>query len=216
MRDFLLYLACSKGACETELFGSDRIYDVAINDYTEIGINPKEAEYQYSVDVPKYRHVKKDLSNMVFNYKACAFFDDDLRVKTADLNKLFTAGAALELNLWQAALTKDSYASWQHLYQKQASYVRKTNFVEIMMPFFSRSALEICWESFGLNYSAWGLDFAWSHLLKNEGLAVIDCFPVTHIRPIKPHNETLPNGLTPRQEADLVFKHYGLNPPTMF
>ena len=50
MRDFLLYMSCPKGKCEAELFGEDRIFDVAINDYTESNTNPEGAEYKFSIN----------------------------------------------------------------------------------------------------------------------------------------------------------------------
>ncbi len=212
MRDFLFYISCAKGVCEAELFNNNRLYDVAINDFTETNTNPSLAEYKFSKDEWKYRHVKHDLSNIVFNYKACAFFDDDVKISTEQINNLFEMGIKNNWNIWQASLTADSYSSWKHLYSKYNNLeARKTNTIEIMMPFFSKSALQKCWESFDINYSAWGLDVAWNYLLNNDKIMVVDAIPVHHVRPMRGHARIMPNGKTPKEDAELVFNHYKLN-----
>lgn len=215
MRDYLLYMSCPKGQCQTELFGPNRLFDVAINDYTESNTNPEEAEYKFSKDEWKFRHIHDDLSKIVFNYKAVALFDDDIIISTENLNKLFVLGDTSNFNIWMPALTKESHSSWAHIYQRPGSLFRETNTVELMMPFFSKSALEKCWDSFALNYSAWGLEIAWFHLLK-KGLIIVDSIPAYHTRPMRGHTRVMPNGKTPLQEADIIFNHYGIkkNYPT--
>lgn len=215
MRDFLFYISCPKGQCSAELFGENRIYDVAINDYTESNSNPNDAEYKFSTNQWKYKHIYHDLADIVFNYKAIAIFDDDVKITTSQINNLFNVGLSLDLNIWQAALTHDSYSAWKHFYQKSDSYIRNTNTMEVMMPFFNKDALIKCWESFDINYCAWGLDVAWSHILKNEKIAVIDAIPVSHIRPMRGHTRIMPSGLTPSAEAEIVFKYYNIRPPTL-
>jgi hypothetical protein len=207
-------MCCAEGKCEAELFGPNRIYDVAINDYSGKNHTPPQAEYRFSVDEYKYKHIHHAMSDVIANYKACALFDDDVRVSTKDLNRLFLVGDALQLNIWQAALTANSYSSWSHLYLKHNSCVRLTNTVEIMMPFFSRSALQTCWESFPINYSAWGLQVVWAALLNTEKIAIIDLIPVFHIRPITSFSKVMPNGKTPLEEAEIVFNQYNLRPPS--
>ncbi len=213
MRDFLLYVACPKGECKAELFGSNRLYDVAINDYTENNIYPEEAEYKFSINEYKYRHIKKDLADIVFNYKVCAFFDDDVEVSTEDLNKLFTLGYSSNFNIWQASLTKDSYSSWGHLYVKDNSDVREINQIELMMPFFSKSALEICWDTFDISYGGWGIEIVWISRLKNEKIMAVDSIPVKHMRPICSSGRVMPNGLLIWQECENTLNYYGVKLP---
>ncbi len=212
MRDFLLYVSCSKGLCQVELFGNNRIYDVAINDYTLQNSNPEEAEYKFSVDEWKFRHIHKDLKDIVFKYKAIAIFDDDMLMSTDDLNSLFTIGETEKLNLWQASLTHDSANPWKHLYNIPNVYMLKTNSIELMMPIFSNEALKTCFDSFIINYSAWGLNIAWTHLLKEEKIMVIHSIKAKHTRPLT-RGRIMPNGLTPEQDAELVFNHYGIKIP---
>lgn len=213
MRNFLFYMSCPKGKCETEIFGNNRLYDVAINDYTETNINPEEAEYKFSVNKFKYKHIKEDLGEICFNYKVVAIFDDDIRVSTNDLNRLFLVGDSLNFNIWQAALTKDSYSSWPHLYVKDNSYVRNTNKIELMMPFFSKSALQICWDTFSLTDSAWGAEDVWGVRLKYDKIMVVDAIPAKHVRPISSAGRKMPNGSTPDEEYLIMKKHFGINTP---
>lgn len=213
MRDFLLYTTSVKGKCEAELFGNNRLYDVAINDYTGSNIVPAQAEYKYSVDERKFRHVKQALSDIVFNYKACAFFDDDIRASMQDINKLFLVGDTLEFNIWQAALTKDSYCSWKHLYLKDKSIVRNTNKMELMMPFFGKVALQKCWDTFDFSYSSWGIEDVWVARCNFDKIIVVDSIPVKHIRPITSNGKIMPNGMTPEQEYRMTFNHFKIKTP---
>lgn len=209
MRDFLIYTACNKGKTEIELLGPDRLFDVAINDYTESNTYPQEAEYKFSKDEWKYPHIKHNLKDIVFNYKACAFFDEDVKISTLDLNRLFLEGLSLNLNIWQASFTSNSISPWHHLFHKSNSHFRTTNEIEIMMPIFSQSALKKCWETFDLNYSSWGIEIVWYNLLK-EKICVIDTVQAAHLRPIKSYDMIMPNGLKPREEVRLALEPYGL------
>ena len=76
------------------------------------------------------------------------------------------------------------------------------------MPFFSREALEICWPTFGENYSALGLDSIWPRLLGDGPLAVVDAVVARHTRPILSGQRVMPSGLTPQQEGDAVLQKY--------
>lgn len=203
MRDYLLYMLSAKGVCEAELFGESRLFDVIINDHTGSHTYPEEAEYKFSVNKWKFRHVNEDLQNITLQYKACAFFDDDIKVSTEDLNRLFVIGDNLKLNIWQPALTDDSFIYWQHLRQREDSFVRNTNTVDLLATFFSKDALKICMDSFSFNYSGWGLEIVWFDLLQpNPKHAVIDAVPVKHTRPIAGDTRIMPNGKTPTNECN--------------
>jgi hypothetical protein len=209
-RPYLLYVSCPRGKTETELFGKDRLFDVAINDYTGSGQTPAEAEYRYSVDEWKFRHVHAVMGPLVDNYRAFGFFDDDIGITTAKLNRLFQIGDLLELALWQAALSPQSHDPWRHLFAVPGSLVRRCNVVEIMMPVFSRQALKLCWPSFPRCYSGWGLDSAWPVLLQGLPRAIVDAITADHLRPVRSQNRKMPNGMTPNDENTMILRHYGL------
>lgn len=214
MRDYLLYVLSSKGKSEAELFGENRLYDVAINDHTESHTYPEEAEYKFSVNKWKFKHVNEDLQDLILKYKACAFFDDDVKVSTNDLNRLFLIGDCLNLNIWHPSLTADSYIYWQHLKQQPDSLIRPTNTVDLMAPIFSREALKICMDSFSFNYSGWGLEIVWFHLMQpNPKHATIDAVPVIHTRPVRGGARIMPNGKTPTEECNEMLHALKLKHP---
>lgn len=213
MRDFLFYVSCPQGKCEAELFGNNRIYDVAINDYTGANVNPAEAEYKFSVDKFKFEHIKGNLGAIVSNYKIIAIFDDDIRASTEDINKLFLIGESLNLNIWQGALTRDSYSSWGHLYVQPNNNIRSTNKMELMMPFFSQSALQICWDTFDITHSAWGAEDVWASRLNFEKIMVVDSVPLAHVRPIASAGRLMPNGKSPYEEYLIMKNHFGVSTP---
>ena len=44
MRDYLVYVPCKQGAVVADLWGADRAYDIALNDYTGKGLTNIAAE----------------------------------------------------------------------------------------------------------------------------------------------------------------------------
>jgi len=76
--------------------------------------------------------------------------------------------------------------SWKLLKKRPLTYLRYTNFVEIMMPMMSQSTYQQLSHTFSENVSGWGLDFYWPKLLKypKNKIAVIDHICATHTRPM--------------------------------
>ena len=111
---------------------------MAINDYTGNHETPAEAEYRFSQDQWKFQHVHalasppSSLSPFLGDYRAVALFDDDIRVSTADLNRLFAVGDVFKLRLWQPALGEGSRATWPVTRRADGSLIRMTDFVEII------------------------------------------------------------------------------------
>ncbi|RVU17531.1 DUF707 domain-containing protein [Methylobacterium oryzihabitans] len=122
----------------------------------------------------------------VFDYDYVAFPDDDIATSWLDLNRIFQFCADYNLLLGQPALSHDSFIAHPILRQQPDKIVRFTNFVEIMTPFFARSALRRCSGTFHFGESGWGLDTVWPVILgdpKNR-IGVIDAVPVRHTRPV--------------------------------
>jgi hypothetical protein len=65
-------------------------------------------------------------------------------------------------------------------------YGRWTGFVEIMVPAFSRAALEKLQPTLDLSDTGWGwgLDSLWPKLLDYKNVGIIDGTPVVHTRPV--------------------------------
>lgn len=88
------------------------------------------------------------------------------------------------------------------------SYVRATTFVEIMAPFLSRDAVEKCAPTFALSELGWGLEYLWSDILKSRGMAIVDCFPVTHIRAVQSNRWKNGRGETAEQECQRMLAEW--------
>lgn len=204
MRKYLVF--CSAASLKNltpELFGAEREFDVCIHDYSlhQLALNPEVAEPEYySWQAGEKLNVAASIIPTLSTYRQFAFLDDDVVVSTYNLNRLFRAGDALGLSIYQPALTCNSFGSHNHLFQHLNSGIRKVPFVEIMCPFFSAEALDLCLPTFDINESGWGLDiYLWPKIVSGETY-VIDSIPVGHYREPARRNRVLRNGLTCQQE----------------
>jgi len=219
MRPFLIYLAAPKDVYQAELFGKDRAFDVAYNDYTETHTIPEQAEYKLSINEWKYECFKRHLSHTVSKYQAVALLDDDIQASTQRLNELFQFGLQHNFNIWHPTYgpeTREECQVWDHIRQRPNSQYRPTNTVDLSAPFFSQYALNKCLHTFDYNCSGVGLEIVWFHLLQpNPKHMMIDVYPVTHTRRAKMLDggkdyPPYPNGLTWDQELHLVLRRTGL------
>lgn len=150
-----------------------------------------EADYWRERKGPKWpvldEHLVED-AGILAGYEAVWFPDDDLSVDAAGINRMFSLFVEHRLALAQPALTKDSYFSHECLIQDDACVLRHVNFVEVMAPIFSASALKLLGRTFGQSPSGWGLDHVWPTLLQTADpqakVAIIDATPVCHTRPV--------------------------------
>lgn len=110
-----------------------------------------------------------------------AFFDNDVAIPFSNLMRLFHFGQSAKADLYQGAVSLDSNTFWIFLKQQSPpSFWRETSFVEVMAPYFSRSALSRCLETFDLSISTWGLDFVWYARCKNLKMGVTDTVVMRH------------------------------------
>ncbi len=118
-----------------------------------------------------------------YNYICLA--DDDLQVTPGTWTKFFKIVAENNAALAAPALTIGSVASHPVTVQQAPSGVRRTTFVEVMMPCFRVDVLEKLLPTFDETPSGvgWGLDYVWAKLLDYQGIYVVDETPVTHARP---------------------------------
>ena len=209
-RPFLVYCPASGGRFSPRLFGQNRLFDVAINDYSgKLDQVPAEAEWKFADRDHKWPSVSRNLAKIDRGYQLYAFLDDDLEITTEQLNRLFLIGVRQHLQLFQPALTADSQCSWPLLKQVPWTYLRPTRFVEIMTPFFSAAALQTCWPTFTESQSGYGLDFLWSSLVA-EGKAVVDAIAVRHSRPVQSGEWRMANGSTPGEELARLLARFGI------
>lgn len=203
-RPFLVYCPTYCGSHLGEFFGEDRLFDVALNDYSGKGRGLDLAEWKFAKPGHKWPGIHANLQELPVNYEYYAFIDDDIIISTDALNTLFLVGYALQLQLYQAALSEDSICAHTVLKQRQHSYIRATGIVEIMMPIFSKTALDICVHTFARSESGWGLDLIWPDYLEHTGLAVVDVVVAEHLRPINSAQWQLANGNTAAGECEAI------------
>ena len=207
MREYLIYCSSNRGDFAADLLAPSRTWDLALNDYSGDGELPGGAEYSHSVDRGKFTGARELLGERVFAYRGVAFLDDDVAASADTLKRLFEVGRLLDLDLWQPALTRESYGFWNHLKQAPGSLVRAAPFVEIMCPFFSAAGLRSCWQTFDAAESGYGLDNVWRELLGRRRMAVVDALPVLHCRPPGSGKRRHCNGRTSSEELSAVWRN---------
>lgn len=151
----------------------------------------------YLVDTIYICKMKGQKLKSVYNYlqshpeyidKYDYFFipDDDIQMDTYTVCKLFSIMRTFDLKIAQPAL-KQSYYSWEHTLHCHFSKIRYTNYVEMMVPCFSKEVLKKVLFTFNENDSGWGADFHWHSLIDSNthDMAIIDEVSVVHTRPIQ-------------------------------
>lgn len=214
----LVVIRCGDNSLHPEYVNSASEFDVVLS-YFGNAIPYDLANVQY---VHYYKGSKWEGLNHFFSsypevwqeYDYIWLPDDDLSSDAQNINQFLEICDKEQFDLAQPALTHNSYKSFLITIQVQGLLYRRTNFVEIMAPLFSRQALEICAPSFAENKSGFGLEFLWRKLLSGRKLGIIDKTPVYHTRPVG----SAGNGVgqyssisrTPKQEKKSLFRKYRL------
>jgi F5/8 type C domain/Methyltransferase domain len=132
--------------------------------------------------------------------------DDDIATTAATLNALFSACDKLKTDLVAPALTPNSHFSHPITMLNTEFAARRTSFVEIMMPCFSRAFFQEALPTFNLSRSGtgFGLDYLWPYMLSYEGVWIFDELAVHHTRPVGAMRQ---DRLAALANADLQFIH---------
>ncbi|WP_456684559.1 DUF707 domain-containing protein [Bradyrhizobium sp. P5_C11_2] len=174
-----------------DIANCDRNWDLCISwyDSAESFSGCEPAEYSVLQNTTrKYQSLHKLLypGSPLLHYDYVAFPDDDIQMSWRDINHMFEIARCHNLALCQPAVHPASFFSHQITVQQADKRLRFTNFVEVMFPIFSRSALGRCQGSFLLSGSSWGLDQLWPRLLGGHRyqIGIIDAVAVKHMRPV--------------------------------
>lgn len=202
-RQFCLYTPAIHGEFAGDFAHPDRIFDLVVNDWSGDGRFSKaaqQAEFRFAEKGHKWPVIARLLPKLP-QYKFYAFVDEDIDAPVHIFNNLFRTGDLFELSVFQGALTPRSHFSHEFVRAQPGGYIRSTSFVEIMAPFFSHDALIKCAPTFELSELGWGLEYLWNDILRSRGLAIVDKFPVTHIRPVQSNRWKNQRGETADQEC---------------
>jgi hypothetical protein len=112
--------------------------------------------------------------------------DDDILASQGTISAMFEAATALGFQLFTPALQENSHYGHYIIMRNRNFFARRVGFVEIMVPAFSRSALDRLLDTLDLSESGWGwgLDPLWAKVLDYQDLGILDATPVLHTRPV--------------------------------
>ena len=169
--------------------GEARNWDLRLAPYQEMpdqsGLDLEVGEI---VPGPKWTGVREALRSWEGwrEYDYVWLPDDDIRASQDQINRMFDIAAGVGLDLFAPALDDASYYAHFITKRNEAFFGRRTGFVEIMVPGFSRAALEQLAPTLDESETGWGwgLDSVWPKLLDYRNVGIIDAVPVTHTRPV--------------------------------
>ena len=139
--------------------------------------------------------------------------DDDLEVAMGSWSQIFDIAAESGASIAQPSLDARSYFGHSVTLQRRHYRYRRTNFVEVMCPVFTRETLRDLLPLFRESKSSWGVDYVWSHLIASAGqrLVIIDAAALLHTREIgKGTQYNNGSDLSPHLERDEMLRKYGV------
>ena len=162
-----------------------------------------KTEFKGSLINEVYKHFS---TNNCINY--VGFIDDDLAISISGINQLFEIAYREQFDAFQPATTKESYISHHFTIQKTNTVFELVDWVEIMCPFYRKELFDAAAEFYATCISSYGIDnYAIPYFQKILGLnktAVIHAVPVTHLKPVTDGDKIFSNGLTARQEGEII------------
>nr|WP_329690340.1 DUF707 domain-containing protein [Caldimonas sp.] len=193
--------------------GGQRTWDLYLCPYQELHEPPNDAITVGEVVVgPKWTGLRQLLNSWDGwrEYERIWLPDDDIFATQGTIDRMFELAGILQFDLCAPALNEASYYAHFTTMRNRCCHARRTGFVEIMAPCFSREALDLLLPTLDLTTTGWGwgLDSLWPKLLRYENIGVIDSTPVLHTRPVGAfRDEAL--GRAVREESDRIMERYG-------
>jgi len=219
MKNLVIVCAGEESLHENWTAGPDEsLFDLAVIYYGERENRYRErADFYLMQKGLKWRLLHSFLGTMageMDSYDYVWFPDDDLMADTSSINRLFEIMAEYELDLAQPSLAPESYIN-HRITRRRSSFLRYTNFVEVMAPAFSLPALKKCSPMFAEAVTGWGMDVIWPHKVnptfEKDNVAIIDAVSVTHTRPLNLSGGFYGSlGKSPHEEMNALLKRYGL------
>jgi hypothetical protein len=112
--------------------------------------------------------------------------DDDYSFRIGDLGQLVAVGQALDLDLWQPAHIRDSWANFPFVRRRPGVVLRRTSFVEqgpvLVLSARAQGALLPLPEDLGMG---WGVELRWRQLCAQHelGVGIVDALAIHHLPP---------------------------------
>ncbi len=138
------------------------------------------------------------------DHEVVLFLNGDVSLSVSGINRLFFLSDLYRLDVFQAALSHDSFYTYSHLLHKPSRMVEAVPFIENMMPGLSRKVIDEIVRIGLYTISGWGLDvYLYPYIIKYNNLrpaAVIHDVIAIHCKPVESPKLILKNGLTPLEE----------------
>jgi hypothetical protein len=223
MRSDLVFVRAGDDSLHLEWIRDDpaRTWDCFVSYYGPEDRSEFGGEYFARGGINKFQHLKAlaaERPDLFSAYDYVWAVDPDIHVEAGDISRLFSIARAHGLDLAQPSLTPHSHVSHRITLHNPNYRLRRTNFVEVMCPVFSRTSLQTCMSSFEATQSTWGLDYLWPTLLGVRArIAVIDDIQVCHVKPVDTQNGAWYRylrkmGVDPREELERVVASLNRNP----
>lgn len=155
----------------------------------------------YKMDmIYRYLHRHPELFE---KYEYFFLLDDDIVISTEDVNRLFSMMREYQLKIAQPSLVM-SYYTYKHTAFHPFYILRYTNFVEMLMPCFSRDALKAVLPTFEQKIRWCGIEMHWPVLVgsNHKDMAIVDAVSAKHTRPVQSWNS-----LSQLQQENYLKKH---------
>lgn len=136
--------------------------------------------------------------------------DDDIMASPATISRMFREARLFGFDLFAPSLSEDSHFAHYFTMRNRSLSARAVGFVEIMVPGFSRTALEELRHTLDLSTTGWGwgLDSVWPKLLGYRNVGMLDDVSVLHTRPVGQFRD--PDlGRRVNEESDTLLRRYG-------
>jgi hypothetical protein len=150
------------------------------------------------------KHVKP------LDYIYIGLLDDDQAISVSSLNRLLDIAAENAFDVFQPAVSVDSYYSHSMFVQKQGNSPETVYWVEIMSPFLRKEIFELGEEFYRNNISSYGVDrYLFPYLQKRLNrcnTALIHEVSIRHLKPVTDGKKKFSNGLDARQEGEVLRK----------
>ena len=144
------------------------------------------------------------------DYRYIGLLDDDQAISVSALNRLLEIATENAFDVFQPAVSPDSYYSHAVFLQKPGRTPEAVLWVEIMSPFLRKEIFEAGEDFYKTNISSYGVDrYLFPYLqkkLNHCSTALVHEVSIRHLKPVTDGNKQFSNGLDARQEGDLLRK----------
>lgn len=198
-----------------------RSFDVVVSYYDSVAYErhePQEGVMAVLFQGGKWDGIYKTLeriSDTLDQYDYVWLPDDDIETEGHIIDKMFLMMKLHSLKVGQPSLTLDSYFTHFIFIQCPGLQIRKTNFIEIMVPCLSSDVLRAVSPNFKNTLSGFGLDYIWCRIPESgqRNAGIIDAVAVKHTRPVGQVLMTKMKtiGIDPKQEEADLASAYGLD-----